>query len=170
MNEVLASRATQLIRAVPQGDAVHPLDHVNRSQSTNDVYPTAMNIAVLGGRRGCGGHLSPDRGVRGTGRSHPRRAGAARPHLRAGCAAGADRRRHAPDARARTVACRDDLIQSINRLRAVPLGATAVGHGLRRAGRGIERRAARVVAETGLELTAVDDPFDALAHADPHLA
>jgi aspartate ammonia-lyase len=41
-NEVIACRAQQ-IGAV----TVHANDHVNRSQSTNDVYPTAMKLAVL---------------------------------------------------------------------------------------------------------------------------
>ncbi len=41
-NEVIACRARQ-IGAVP----VHANDHVNCSQSTNDVYPTAMKLAVL---------------------------------------------------------------------------------------------------------------------------
>ncbi len=41
VNEVIARRAQQL-----GGIDVHPNDHVNRSQSTNDVYPTAMKLAV----------------------------------------------------------------------------------------------------------------------------
>src|SRR5688572_5299852 len=43
-NEVLATRATQLR---PQGSArVHPNDHVNAGQSSNDVIPTAMQVAA----------------------------------------------------------------------------------------------------------------------------
>jgi aspartate ammonia-lyase len=46
-NEVIANRAQQLLGApVGQYDRVHPNDHVNRSQSTNDVYPSTMKIAV----------------------------------------------------------------------------------------------------------------------------
>lgn len=48
-NEVIAARANELL-AKPIGtkdaDAVHPNDDVNRSQSSNDVIPTAMHIAV----------------------------------------------------------------------------------------------------------------------------
>jgi fumarate hydratase class II len=40
-NEVIAARATALL-----GAPVHPNDHVNRSQSSNDVFPTAMHIAA----------------------------------------------------------------------------------------------------------------------------
>jgi aspartate ammonia-lyase len=45
-NEVIANRALELM-GKPKGDYrhVHPNDHVNLSQSTNDVYPTAMKIA-----------------------------------------------------------------------------------------------------------------------------
>ena len=41
MNEVLATVATQKL-----GSAVHPNDHVNASQSSNDVFPTSVHIAV----------------------------------------------------------------------------------------------------------------------------
>ncbi|OMF91637.1 aspartate ammonia-lyase [Paenibacillus sp. FSL R7-0273] len=49
VNEVLANRAIELLGG-SRGDygRVHPLDHVNRSQSTNDVYPTALRIAAVG--------------------------------------------------------------------------------------------------------------------------
>ena len=42
-NEVIAHRASQLLG----GKGVHPNDHVNRSQSSNDVIPTAIHIAAL---------------------------------------------------------------------------------------------------------------------------
>jgi aspartate ammonia-lyase len=46
-NEVVANRAQQLLGGqVGVYDRVHPNDHVNRSQSTNDVYPAAMKIAA----------------------------------------------------------------------------------------------------------------------------
>lgn len=46
-NEVIANRAQQLLGGVPGlYDRVHPNDHVNRSQSTNDVYPSAMKVAA----------------------------------------------------------------------------------------------------------------------------
>ncbi|WP_292831896.1 class II fumarate hydratase [Microbacterium sp.] len=41
MNEVLATLATRDL-----GEAVHPNDHVNASQSSNDVFPTSVHIAV----------------------------------------------------------------------------------------------------------------------------
>ncbi|WP_396935310.1 aspartate ammonia-lyase, partial [Mycolicibacterium sp.] len=46
-NEVIANRALELLGA-GRGDyeRLHPLEHVNRSQSTNDVYPTAIKVAL----------------------------------------------------------------------------------------------------------------------------
>lgn len=48
MNEVLANRAIELLGGKKgQYEIVDPLAHVNRSQSTNDVYPTALKIAAI---------------------------------------------------------------------------------------------------------------------------
>jgi len=41
MNEVLATLATKIL-----GENVHPNDHVNASQSSNDVFPTSVHVAV----------------------------------------------------------------------------------------------------------------------------
>jgi fumarate hydratase class II len=48
MNEVLANRANQIL-GHPMGEKspVHPNDHVNMAQSSNDTIPTAMHLAVL---------------------------------------------------------------------------------------------------------------------------
>ncbi len=46
-NEVIANRAIQMLGGeVGSKDPVHPNDHVNRSQSSNDTFPTAMHIAA----------------------------------------------------------------------------------------------------------------------------
>ena len=47
-NEVLANRAAEILGAT-RGDysRVHPNDHVNMGQSTNDVFPTATRLALL---------------------------------------------------------------------------------------------------------------------------
>jgi fumarate hydratase class II len=48
LNEVLANRASQLLGgAVGEGRLVHPNDDVNRGQSSNDVFPTAMSVAAV---------------------------------------------------------------------------------------------------------------------------
>lgn len=48
VNEVIANRAIELLGGI-KGDytVVDPLNHVNMSQSTNDVYPTALRIAAI---------------------------------------------------------------------------------------------------------------------------
>ena len=49
-NEVIANRALEHL-GLPKGryDTIHPNDHVNASQSTNDAYPTALKIATYFG-------------------------------------------------------------------------------------------------------------------------
>tara|TARA_B100001057_G_scaffold425849_1_gene449568 strand:- start:1574 stop:2989 length:1416 start_codon:yes stop_codon:yes gene_type:complete len=47
VNEVIANRAIQILGGKKGSkNPVHPNDHVNKSQSTNDVFPTAMHIAI----------------------------------------------------------------------------------------------------------------------------
>ncbi len=47
VNEVIANRAIEILRGKKGSKSpVHPNDHVNKSQSTNDVFPTAMHISV----------------------------------------------------------------------------------------------------------------------------
>jgi len=46
-NEVIANRACQILgHPIGSRDAVHPNDHVNRGQSSNDVIPTALHVSV----------------------------------------------------------------------------------------------------------------------------
>lgn len=50
VNEVLANRASELLGGSRgEGRLVHPNDDVNRSQSSNDVFPTAMHVAAVQG-------------------------------------------------------------------------------------------------------------------------
>lgn len=52
VNEVLANRALQLLgRDLGDYDCVHPLEDINRHQSTNDTFPTALKVAAIGGLR-----------------------------------------------------------------------------------------------------------------------
>ena len=47
VNEVIANRAIQMMNGkMGSKKPIHPNDHVNKSQSTNDVFPTAMHIAI----------------------------------------------------------------------------------------------------------------------------
>ncbi len=52
-NEVLANRASELMGgARGEGRLVHPNDDVNRGQSSNDIFPTAMSVAAVVALRG----------------------------------------------------------------------------------------------------------------------
>jgi len=46
VNEVIANRAIQILGGKMGSKLIHPNDHVNKSQSSNDVFPTAMHIAI----------------------------------------------------------------------------------------------------------------------------
>ncbi len=45
-NEIIANRASELLVGTKESKLVHPNDHVNMSQSTNDTFPSAMNMAA----------------------------------------------------------------------------------------------------------------------------
>ncbi len=46
-NEVIAHRATEILGGEPGSKLVHPNDHVNKGQSSNDVIPTAVHVSAL---------------------------------------------------------------------------------------------------------------------------
>ncbi|MDX6629775.1 MAG: fumarate hydratase, class [Gaiellales bacterium] len=169
VNEVLANRAAQLLGAEPgRSDVVHPLDHVNRSQSSNDVVPTALSLAV---------HACAPAALAGLGAVTAALDGlAARAGdgLRLGrtCLQDAVPLPIAAYHGAQATAVRRAsaaLRRSIEPLLEVPLGATAVGTGLG-APPGYRGRAVTLLAlRSGLALRPAVDPFDALAHLDPLL-
>jgi aspartate ammonia-lyase len=129
-NEVLANRAEELLGGA-RGEyrLVHPNDHVNMSQSTNDVFPTATRLALLLEHRGLVD------GARALAASFSRLADANRLVLKVG-------RTHLQDAVPMTLgqelggyaACLEqgagDLDRAAEGLAEVNLGATAVGTGL----------------------------------------
>jgi len=48
VNEVIANRAAELAgKPLGSKDPIHPNDHVNMSQSSNDTFPTAMHISAV---------------------------------------------------------------------------------------------------------------------------
>ena len=47
LNEVIATLANQILRSDDLNGTIHPNDHVNMSQSSNDTFPTAMHIAAV---------------------------------------------------------------------------------------------------------------------------
>lgn len=156
-NEVIANRALEIL-GHPKGDysRLHPNDHVNLSQSTNDVYPTAVKLATIFGikqllaaleelEQACAGKAGEFRTVVKMGRTQLQDAVPMTLGQEFGTYAvtiGEDRLR---------LAEAEVLIHEIN------LGATAIGTGLN-APAGYAEAACRHLAEiTGLPLvTAVD--------------
>ena len=46
-NEVISNRAIEILGGELGSKMVHPNDHVNRSQSSNDTFPSVMHIAAV---------------------------------------------------------------------------------------------------------------------------
>ena len=129
-NEVLANRAAEILGGT-RGDyaLVHPNDHVNMGQSTNDVFPTATRVALLIRMRPLVD------AARGLASALQEKADAFAHVLKVG-------RTHLQDAVPMTLgqefggyaACiergADDVEQAAEQLKEVNLGATAVGTGL----------------------------------------
>src|SRR5205823_3909794 len=151
-NEVLANRAAELL-GEPRGSyaVVHPNDHVNMGQSTNDVFPSATRLALL---LGAGPLVQSARQlVESLSRKADEFAGV----LKTG-------RTHLQDAVPMTLgqefsgyaACirrgADDVAQASEQLQELNIGATAVGTGLN-AGEEYRRMAVQNLARyTGLSL------------------
>jgi fumarate hydratase class II len=156
-NEVIANLA---------GDPVHPNDHVNMGQSSNDVFPSAVHLAAL---QGASEDLLP-----------------ALARLEAAFAARADEfhdivksgRTHLMDAVPVTLgqefsgyAAQIRLAQTrvrnaLPQVAQIPLGGTATGTGLNTHPEFADRVRARLSADTGLEIRAPEDPFEAQGNRD----
>ena len=170
-NEVIANRAIQLLGGVVGSKTpVHPNDHVNRGQSSNDVFPTALNIAAA---EAVAHDLVPaldqlrdaleekarsfDDVVK-TGRTHlmdavPIRLG----QEFSGYAA------MLTGARERILAAQQGILR-------LPLGGTAVGTGLGADPAFAPAVIARVAQDTGLALVQAPNLFEALATRDAIVA
>jgi aspartate ammonia-lyase len=169
-NEVLANRANELLGSQRGAYApVHPNDHVNRSQSTNDVVPTAIQLAVhAAGARAVSGlrHLEAALETKAAEQGDLARLG--RTCLQDAIPLTVTETHRAQAAGvARTAA---GLGAALDDLRAVPLGATVLGTGFGAPARYRERVVSLLAEEAGLPLTPSPDPFDALMHFDPYLA
>ena len=161
VNEVVANRALQLLGLAPgTREVIDPLDHVNRSQSTNDTYPTALRLAV---------HRSIERLVPALGRL------AAEFEARSAefCGIVKIGRTQLQDAVPMTLGqefaafaetVREDaarLREFLPHLREVNLGATAIGTGIT-APAGYRRKVVAELAEvTGYPLTSASDLIEA---------
>ncbi|PNW65571.1 UNVERIFIED_CONTAM: aspartate ammonia-lyase [Euhalothece sp. KZN 001] len=165
-NEVIANRAAEELGASRGERVVHPNDHVNYGQSSNDVIPTAMHIAV---REAMWHDVIP-----------------ALEHLHAVLRARAEEfdpvvktgRTHLQDATPITLGQEftgyaTQLAHGIDRLEAadprlaeLALGGTAVGTGLNTHPEFPKRTATAITAITDLEFTPAESHFEAMAAHD----
>jgi len=165
-NEVLANRATELAGGAPGSREIHPNDHVNFGQSSNDVIPTAMHVAssealernVLPALETLRDALAEREDefadVVKTGRTHLQDAtpvtlgqefGGYRTQIEKGIE-------------------RVDAVRS--HLRELALGGTAVGTGLNTHPEFPERAAGYISEETGIQFREADDHFESQAAHD----
>ncbi len=168
VNEVLANRANELLGKPLGGNApVHPNDHVNRCQSSNDVIPSAIRIAA---RRELSDALVPAL-------SALRDALAAKARefsdiLKIG-------RTHLQDAVPVTLGQEfsgyaSQIDHGIRRVRAtfadleeLPLGGTAVGTGLNAHPEFAARTIAEIARATGIPFRQAENRFEAMGAQDP---
>ncbi|HSE38822.1 MAG TPA: aspartate ammonia-lyase [Blastocatellia bacterium] len=166
-NEVLANRALELLGG-EKGDysVVHPNDHVNMSQSTNDVFPTAMRLAALEEvgkltiilEQLAGSFQSKsvefDQIVK-SGRTHLQDAVPIRLGQEFGAYGTAIRKNS------------DRIARVAEELREVGLGGTAVGTGLNTAA-GYRKRVVQELSRiTNQKLRAAEDYFEAMQSMSP---
>jgi fumarate hydratase class II len=174
MNEVLASLATEHLaaegparrRTAAEPTPVHPNDHVNASQSSNDMFPSAIHVAAA---RQLDGDLVP---------ALEHLAGALHRQQRQFAKVVKSGRTHLMDATPVTLgqefggyaAAVDHGVERIRdalpRVAELPLGGTAVGTGIN-APRGFAGKVIRrLAADTGLPLSEARDHFEAQGARD----
>ncbi|SJM66630.1 aspartate ammonia-lyase [Gulosibacter sp. 10] len=160
-NEVLAHLATASL-----GEQVHPNDHVNASQSSNDVFPTSVHVAVTGALLE---DLVP--ALTRLAEAFEAKAELWKDVVKSG-------RTHLMDATpvtlgqefsgyARQIRLGIARVQStIERVAEVPLGGTATGTGINTPKGFSEQVIAELASNTGLPLTEAEDHFEAQGARD----
>src|SRR6478735_8146549 len=156
-NEVMANLA---------GDDVHPNDHVNMGQSSNDVFPSAVHLAALG-------EVTHDLlpAMDELASALERKSEEFADVVKAG-------RTHLMDAvpvtlgqefggyAAQVKLGRDRVHGTLGRVGQIPLGGTATGTGLNTHSHFAEHVRRKLAAETGLEISEPADRFEAQANRD----
>ena len=156
-NEVIAELA---------GDEAHPNDHANRGQSSNDVFPSAVHLAALGEVHS---DLLP--ALDELASALERKATEFADHVKAG-------RTHLMDAvpvtlgqefggyAAQVKLGADRVRGTLGRVGQIPLGGTATGTGLNTHPEFAAKVRERLSADTGLDISEPDDPFEAQGNRD----
>ncbi|HGY5547868.1 MAG TPA: lyase family protein, partial [Prochlorococcus sp.] len=167
VNEVISNLSSQA-SGEPLGShrPVHPNDHVNRSQSTNDAFPSAIHIAAA---EGITKQLLPE--LERLIEAFNNKSNAWSEIIKIG-------RTHLQDAVPITLgqeasAWRDQIVTARGRIQAslvelypLPLGGTAVGTGLNASARFAEETAAELALLTGLPLSSAVNKFAVMASHD----
>lgn len=167
VNEVIANRAIEILGGVPGSKTpVHPNDHVNMSQSSNDVFPTAMNIATA---QALHKRLMP--ALASLHAALDAKADAFKDIIKTG-------RTHLMDATPLTLGQEfsgyaqqlrngiERMNQTLPGLHELAAGGTAVGTGLNAPPGFDDKIAERLSLLTGLPFTAAPNKFEALAAHD----
>ena len=156
-NEVIANRAVEILGgALGDASVVHPNDHVNYGQSTNDVFPTGMRLATLleleklypvldGLSAALDAKAKEFHGILKSGRTHMQDAVPMRLGQEFAAYAGAIRR------------AADGVRQSSAYLRELGLGGSAVGTGINTHPDYREKAIAHLARISGLSVKPVDD-------------
>jgi fumarate hydratase class II len=168
VNEVIAARANEMLGGRPGGNTpVHPNDHVNMSQSSNDCFPTAMHIAAAVEIRGS---LLP--ALRHLQAALERKQKEFAAIVKTG-------RTHLQDATPLTLGqefsgyaaqvqgARECVEEALEHLYPLAQGGTAVGTGLNTKPRFARLVAKRIAALTGIPFVSAPNKFAALASHDP---
>ncbi len=168
MNEVLANRASELLGG-GRGPArlVHPNDHVNLGQSSNDIFPTAMHVAALSAL-----NLALLPALSALKDTLADKADAYADIIKIG-------RTHLQDATPLTLGqemsgwvaqlahAQTAITHSLDALHALAVGGTAVGTGLNTHAQFGERVASMLAEELGWPLYTAPNRFAALASHEP---
>ncbi|HEY5046748.1 MAG TPA: class II fumarate hydratase [Rhizomicrobium sp.] len=166
-NEVVSNRAIEMLGGeMGSKEPVHPNDHVNRSQSSNDTYPTAMHIACA---EEIVHRLVP--ALQKLRKALNDKARAWKDIVKIG-------RTHTQDATPLTLGQEfsgyttqvengiERIEQSLPKLMELAQGGTAVGTGLNAPAEFAQKVAERIAAITGLPFTSAPNKFEALAAHD----
>jgi aspartate ammonia-lyase len=169
-NEVIANRAGELLGGARGSyDLVHPNDHVNMAQSTNDVFPTAMRLACLRQMTRLDTGLETlSTSLRGKGVEFDNILKSGRTHLQDAVPI---RLGQEFEAWAKAI---DSNLAGIRRtapdLQKLGIGGTAVGTGMNAEDAYIDAVVAGLASETGFALSRGDDLVERMQNMDPFVA
>jgi fumarate hydratase class II len=164
-NEVIATLASRQL-----GNAVHPNDHVNKGQSSNDVIPTAIHVAAtLESEKKlipALDHLASTISMRAAELQQTIKTG--RTHLMD--AMPVSFAQELGGWSAQIESARDGIAQSLVRMRQLPIGGTAVGTGINAHPELDKRVAEQLTKTTSVKFSAMANKFMGLSSQDAAVA